>query len=105
MTQVISAGFMPNSCAMAGPMKAMDWVSKPSSSAMMKHSPTTAQRRPVMDPASMMSLMSRVAPPGAVIGVGMGFLACSDGRLMRRKRRARPQGVRGAARAASGRRV
>lgn len=34
MTQVISAACMPNSSAMAGPMNAMDWVSKPSKSAM-----------------------------------------------------------------------
>jgi hypothetical protein len=40
MTHVISAACIPNSSAMAGPMNAIDCVSKPSSSAMVKQRPT-----------------------------------------------------------------
>jgi hypothetical protein len=65
MTHAMSAACIPNSSAIAGPMKAMDWVSKPSRSAMAKHSETTPQRRTFIG-LSLMTVWTSIVGADAI---------------------------------------
>lgn len=53
ITHVMSVAAMPKSAAIEEPMKAIDWVSNPSSRATTKHRSTISQRRLFIGRSSM----------------------------------------------------